>query len=898
MSVPTQETVNRHTGNGIAKVFGYEFYLLDMSDMMVTVNSQLLTSGYQVENVGNINGGSVIFNDPPSDGSQIIFERVVKLERTTDYQQNGDFISEVVNKDYDRLWMALQQSEAVTDRALRIPVADAKNINTTLPVAVLRKNKAVVFDATGNVTVSIDDYNDQAKEAKASADAAKASEIASKSSENKAATSEANALSSKQASQASKEAAAQSESKALESRNSARVSELNAADSAAAAALSVESAVKLYGDLDAVHTAVTEAEASATASATSASNAAQSESHALASQTEANLSRESAAQSALAAADSAASISIDEDKMNAAVTSAAISATNAAKSAADAARSAETASAGQVNADWNATSGKAQILNKPELSEVALSGHYDDLEGKPVVGGVPVGTVEYFARETLPQGYLFATGQDVGRDTYPDLFAAIGTTYGEGDGQTTFNLPALNRELGEIVPFASLHMPGEYLMCDGRAISRRDYAELFAVIGTTYGEGDGTSTFKLPDLIDRFTQGSTTPGLKVEAGLPNIIGEIRTNKAALYGSGAFQTSNDGTDNNSGPSGPGGGVTFDASRSNPIYGASDTVQPPALTVCYGIRAKNTLHAAIKAFDATVDQGLVDITELANDIRKAKTPLGTVAWFAMTAPPVGYLIANGAAVGRETYPELFAAIGTTYGEGDGETTFNLPDLIDRFAQGSNTPGQKIEAGLPNIMGQFGRAQFREGTDGGNFTGPFFEAERFNNGFGTSSSWNSPMVGFDASRSNNIYGNSATVQPPALTLLPCIKAFDAAINPGLIDMTGLANDIAGKADRDLTNVYPAQSFKDTCIGWQIPDYTSGISITSGYVAPKAGFICLINLLYNSRASLSINNVEIYSASVTQVWVQLDSTFPVAKGDVITFSNAAINFFPCKGA
>ena len=80
-----------------------------------------------------------------------------------------------------------------------------------------------------------------------------------------------------------------------------------------------------------------------------------------------------------------------------------------------------------------------------------------------------------------------------------------------------------------------------------------------------------------------------------------------------------------------------------------------------------------------------------------------PVGTIEYFAMTTPPAGYLKADGAVVGRQTYPELFETIGTTFGEGDGETTFNLPDLIDRFAQGSKTPGQKIEAGLPNITGE---------------------------------------------------------------------------------------------------------------------------------------------------------------------------------------------------
>ena len=268
-----------------------------------------------------------------------------------------------------------------------------------------------------------------------------------------------------------------------------------------------------------------------------------------------------------------------------------------------------------------------------------------------------------------------------------------------------------------------------------------------------------------------------------------------------------------------------------------------------------------------------------------------PVGTIEYFAMVMPPAGYLKADGAAVGRETYPDLFAAIGTTFGEGDGSSTFNLPDLIDRFAQGSATPGQRIEAGLPNIEGTIG------GDVTGHQTGAFYQATAVGIDFSGSTAM-AVTTGLKASLFNPIYGASDTVQPPALTLLPCIKAFDAAVNPGLIDITELANDVAGKAEKDLSNAQPAQSFKDACLQWTVPDYTAGISITSGYVAPKAGFIGLSQLLYNSRSSLSINNVAIYGASVSQVWTVLDITFPVAKGDVITFSNIGVTFYPCRGA
>ena len=64
-----------------------------------------------------------------------------------------------------------------------------------------------------------------------------------------------------------------------------------------------------------------------------------------------------------------------------------------------------------------------------------------------------------------------------------------------------------------------------------------------------------------------------------------------------------------------------------------------------------------------------------------------PPGTIAMHA-GARPNGWLTCNGSAVSRATYPDLFAVIGTTYGPGDGSTTFNLPDLRDRFALGATS------------------------------------------------------------------------------------------------------------------------------------------------------------------------------------------------------------------
>lgn len=68
-----------------------------------------------------------------------------------------------------------------------------------------------------------------------------------------------------------------------------------------------------------------------------------------------------------------------------------------------------------------------------------------------------------------------------------------------------------------------------------------------------------------------------------------------------------------------------------------------------------------------------------------------PPGNVEYTARTTAPAGYLFCDGSAISRTTYSRLFAAIGTTFGAGDGSTTFNLPDLRDEFIRGAN-PGSR--------------------------------------------------------------------------------------------------------------------------------------------------------------------------------------------------------------
>lgn len=73
-----------------------------------------------------------------------------------------------------------------------------------------------------------------------------------------------------------------------------------------------------------------------------------------------------------------------------------------------------------------------------------------------------------------------------------------------------------------------------------------------------------------------------------------------------------------------------------------------------------------------------------------------PVGVIHPYAGATAPTGWLLANGSAVSRATYPQLFAVCGTTYGAGDGSTTFNLPNLVDRLPTGSGSKFARGEIG----------------------------------------------------------------------------------------------------------------------------------------------------------------------------------------------------------
>ena len=141
-----------------------------------------------------------------------------------------------------------------------------------------------------------------------------------------------------------------------------------------------------------------------------------------------------------------------------------------------------------------------------------------------------------------------------------------------------------------------------------------------------------------------------------------------------------------------------------------------------------------------------------------------PAGTVIFYAANTAPTGFLKANGAAVSRSTYADLFTAIGTTFGVGDGSTTFNVPDMRGYFPRGWADNGS-IDSGRT-----FGTTQeatsFTAGTD-------YFTPNNVIGNLVSNSDGDGGSV--TARKANSDESSAATlrkVRPVNIALLACIK------------------------------------------------------------------------------------------------------------------------------
>ena len=341
-----------------------------------------------------------------------------------------------------------------------------------------------------------------------------------------------------------------------------------------------------------------------------------------------------------------------------------------------------------------------------------------------------------------------------------------------GDGNVS------DSEIGAVVAFPFITEPAGFLFADGRAVSRSIYIELFNVIGTTYGVGDGSTTFNLPNMKGVFLKGAGTQtiGAKTYTGTLGVSQNDTTAKNGLGISDpghahqeTYTSAIDGVGTPAHVTSPGGGVD---STILPT-GGSLTLGGPLMTVAAttGITLSST-DTETKPANITV--GYFIRFAARGAIAGDKIPAGTITAFGGIAAniPSGYILCNGSSVLRSDYPTLFATVGTTWGSADG-AHFNLPDFRGVFLRGD---GSQTIGGVT-------------------YTGTL--------GTVTKDSFQGFQVGMTVS-STTYYGRAEPVGN-AVSSSPNAPYATAQFNSGAIGSTGMVTAVS-----DGTNGVPRTSFE----------------------------------------------------------------------------------------
>lgn len=596
--------------------------------------NRTLSAGIDVSNFNNtfpVKAGMSFRINDAGDGLVLTEDpaRVLPLAKDV-LEQTKQVKESAVNETTNIKNTAIEELTAIKDAA----------VNETTEIkdeAVAAKNTAVeaaataAEDAVNNVQTLLDEKVAAAENAKSAAVSSAESALASK---NAAAASQSSAAASAETAQASAESASSSANAALASKNAALTSENNAKASETKSAKSEENAKAAE---TAAENSKKSASDSASAASSSAESALESKTLAAASANSASASKTSAESSAESAASSATTATREADRAQdiadsleglAGITGIATT---------------DEAIAGVVdNKAMTPLKTKEAIeqgtnvftaLNAFRANIIVSNGTAAGSQGQIVLGVKPrtatvqaniisstTGALNYNATETT--GHYFKIGNNIAttsitsNESETAIFSHnafefaritnVGVAKWLGNANTATKLETSrtingvafdgtkdiivdSNPVGTIIAVAYTGVPEGYMPCNGAAVNRTTYVNLFNKIGTTYGAGDGSTTFNLPNPVARFLEGGIGAGTYYEAGLPNITGNISAFKSSI--SGAFVGSNntnryDGWNDNEDEYAV--STSFDASRSNSIYGASTTVQPPAMTVIYCIK----------------------------------------------------------------------------------------------------------------------------------------------------------------------------------------------------------------------------------------------------------------------------------------------------------------------
>jgi hypothetical protein len=157
MTVSALVTRNDITATASQTSFTYTFRVLEATDMDVYQNGALLASGYTVNDVGVNTGGTVTLAVGVPVGQIVSLVLAMPLDRTTNYQNSGDFLASDVNADFDKIYIGAIQNENWIDRGLRLQEVEppTAGVDMTIPLKADRLGKHLAFDSVTGAPIAV-----------------------------------------------------------------------------------------------------------------------------------------------------------------------------------------------------------------------------------------------------------------------------------------------------------------------------------------------------------------------------------------------------------------------------------------------------------------------------------------------------------------------------------------------------------------------------------------------------------------------------------------------------------------------------------------------------------------------------------------------------------------------
>lgn len=142
----------QYLGDGSRVAFTYPFPIFQASEMELRLDGVVISGGFSVTGAGSSEGGSVILATPPASGSTVTLRRRIRVERSTDFQDNGVLRARTLNDELDRIVATLQEQREDLSSTLRQDPAEVGG-SFTLPLRAARANRMLGFDGIGNLVL-------------------------------------------------------------------------------------------------------------------------------------------------------------------------------------------------------------------------------------------------------------------------------------------------------------------------------------------------------------------------------------------------------------------------------------------------------------------------------------------------------------------------------------------------------------------------------------------------------------------------------------------------------------------------------------------------------------------------------------------------------------------------